>query len=1020
MPELDRRDFLKLVGVSAGSAAAAGCADHVEKLIPYVVQPEEITPGNPVVYASTCTECPAAYGLHVKTREGRPIKLEGNPAHPVNRGKLCARAQASIERTYSPDRFEGPMRRNDAGDLEPISWDEALQVVADAIGRAPAKTHVLGGDPGPLASAAIDAFVDAIGGGGRTIYQPFANEALRAAAQSVYGVAGEPVFSLEGADLVIDFGSEALDTGHSPVEHTRQWAAGRDVDAHRDGGTRLVYVGSRLSVTASASDEWLPARPGSEGLLALALAKAAVEAGAPGDPDVAAAVAGADIAAAAAASDVPVEEIRRVGRALARARSAVALPPGSAVASRRAVGANAAVLVLNRVLGGHGVTVAPTEPTGRYADVLALVKAMQDGKVGVLLVHDANPSYSLPSASGFDDALGNVGLLVSFSTALDETSAAAGIVLPAHAPMESWGDRVARPGLRGIVQPTLRPLFDTRAVPDALDGIRRALGGDAAEGLGSGDFQATVKASLSGDGRADLMRGFVESPVVAAPAAGEVTVDVAAPVFTGDGDLTLVAFPHSFLGDGAGASLPLLQEIPDPVTSVAWDSWAEISLATAERFGVEMGDIVTVTTSAGSADVAVVPRGGIRDDVLAIPTGQGHRVGYFASKAGQGLGGTPRGVNVLDLLPADGVDETGGRAFLTEKAHVATTGRFRRLPVLQFNDNKRGRQLGEVLTLAALTAAPEAPAAAGHGEGHEGGGHEGAEREHLVPYDPADDAANAQYEATFDEKGEASAKASPYRWGMTVDIDKCTGCSACISACYVENNVPRVGEEETRNVRQMAWIRIDRWVGEGEADLGTGREFYHANSEKLGDTDVRNSPMFCQHCGTAPCEPVCPVIATYHNEEGLNGMIYNRCIGTRYCANNCPYKVRRYNYFDNQIGGTPSMSKWPSPMELGLNPDVTVRGQGVMEKCTMCIQRIQYGRQQARNAGHAVIPDGAVQTACQQTCPSDAISFGNLRDDASAVSRKADSKRGYHALQVLNTRPAVTYLSKVDRGGLEG
>jgi Fe-S-cluster-containing dehydrogenase component len=433
---------------------------------------------------------------------------------------------------------------------------------------------------------------------------------------------------------------------------------------------------------------------------------------------------------------------------------------------------------------------------------------------------------------------------------------------------------------------------------------------------------------------------------------------------------------------------------------VLWESWAEISVATAARLGAENGDILKLTTAAGELEVAAFVRGGIRDDVIAIPTGQGHSVGRYASKEDNGMPGVARGVNVSSVL-SGATDEAGGQAWLTEKVSVANTGKHRRLPMLQFSDNKRGRQLGEVTTLAALN---------GHEEHAE---HHGAHEIHK-PYEPAADAADAQYAATFQARGEKSVKESAYRWGLTVDLDKCTGCSACITACYVENNIPVVGELEVRNVRPMTWLRIDRWIGDGFTDFPNemGRIQIAPSGEKLGEVDVRNAPIMCQHCGAAPCEPVCPVIATYHNEEGLNGMIYNRCIGTRYCANNCPYKVRRYNYFDNQI------ERWPSPMELGLNPDVTVRGQGVMEKCTFCVQRIQFARQEAKNAGgfEAVIADGAVQTACQQTCPSHAITFGNLRDDASAVSRKADSKRAYHALHVLNTRPAVTYLSKVVRG----
>ncbi len=1017
MPETSRRDFLKIVGVSAGAAAASGCYDHVEKLIPYVVQPEEITPGNPVYYASTCQECPVGCGTHVTTREGRPIKIEGNPDHPINRGALCAKAQASVARTYHPDRFHGPMGRGETGDLESTSWDDAIAALAEAIARAPGRAHVLGGHTGDTLSGLIDRFASATGAK-RTIYEPLVDETLREATRRVFGVASEPVFDLSGADLIVDFGSEVLDTGLSPVEHQRQWAQARDVADHSDGGARLVYVGPRLSVTASAADEWLPAKPGSEGLVAAALASVASG--------------GSDVAGAAKASGIPAATLTRLGRALAGAKSPVALPPGAALSSRRGVATSAAVLNLNQAIGavGRGMTVPPAEGTAKnrssYRDGLALVKAMEAGEVDVLLIHDANPVYNLPASAGFEAALAKVGTVVSFATAADETAAKAHLVLPDHAPLETWGDARPRPGIRGLVQPTIRPLYDTRALGDTLLDVGRAMGEAVAAKLPTGSFRSLLEDAWAGVGlRTALKNGgvFEATPSAATGAAGA-GAELAEPLLTGEGDYVLLAFPHSLLGDGRGAALPVLQEIPDPVTSVAWDSWAEISLATAEKLDVESGDVIAIQTSAGTLEVAVYPRGGIRDDVVAVPMGQGHTVGYFASKEGQGLPGMARGVNVSDLLPAQ-VDEGGGRAWLTERATLTKTGRHRRLPAMQTEDNKRQRQLGEVVTLAALAEMGDAhagghgEAASGHGEpagDHDGGHGGGHDQPHEIrePYDPADDAADQELEDTFfDQK---SIKASDYRWGMTVDLDKCTGCSACIAACYVENNIPVVGEDETRRVRQMAWIRIDRFVGDGDRkELIPGRAFMGPNHEQLGDTDVRNSPMFCQHCGAAPCEPVCPVIATYHNEDGLNGMIYNRCIGTRYCANNCPYKVRRFNYFDNQL------TKWPEPMRLGLNPDVTVRGQGVMEKCTMCVQRIQHGRQEAKSAGEATIPDGSVQTACQQTCPSGAIEFGNLRDDDSAVSKKADDpKRGYHALHVLNTRPAVTYLAKVVRGPVEG
>lgn len=1005
MPELDRRNFLKLVGASAGAAAAAGCSDHVEKLIPYVVQPEEITPGNAVIYASTCRECPAACGLHVRTREGRPVKLEGNPDHPVNRGKLCARGQTGIGRSYHPDRFPGPMKRNAAGALDPVSWSDALAEIAAAIGRAPGKTFVLGGEVGPTLSRLIDGFGQAVGVGGRTVYEPLAPEALREAARAAFGVASVPVFDLTDADFVLDFGSDFLESGPSPTEHARQVADARDIAKRGAETARLVSVSSRLSLTTGNADDWLAARPGTEGIVALALARVALENGAGGSEHQAllgTLLAGFGAEEAAKQADVAAADLVRVGKALARAKRAVALPPGAALASRRAVDTAAAVLLLNHVVGavGRGVVLppAPELPQPSYHDVLALVEAMKAGNVGVLLVHDSNPVYSLPRAAGFAEALGRVPLVVSFASAADETTAQAHFVLPDHTPLESWGDAAPRPGVRSLIQPTLRPLYDTRALGDTLLDLGRAVGPAAAAALPQGSFRGVLEAAWAGeDWTAALARGGVFAAMPSSPVAlssDVATLEVVAPKLTGDGSHVLLAFPHGFLYDGRGANLPWLQEIPDTVAKVSWSSWAEVSIRTAEALGVEDGDVLSVETSAGRIEAQVLVRGGIRDDVVAIPMGQGHTVGHWASRAADGEPGVARGVNVADVLTA-GVDERGGRAWLTEQATLAKTGAHRRLALLQFSDNQRERQLAEAVSLVGLLEGKHGEA---HGAeaGHAEGGH-GETHEMRIPFDAAKDA----------------HPDSDYRWGMTVDLDRCTGCSACVAACYVENNIPLVGEEEVRRVRPMMWLRVNRMVGAGEVEFVGGREHPLESREKLGDTDIRHLPMMCQHCGAAPCEPVCPVIATYHNEEGLNAMVYNRCIGTRYCANNCPYKVRRFNYFDNQI------LRWPEPMRLMLNPDVTVRGQGVMEKCTFCVQRIQTARQPAKDQGRP-IGDGEVVTACQQACPTSAIHFGNLRDPASTVSKVAADERGYHALHTLNTRPAVTYLAKVRRGPVEG
>ena len=593
MPDLDRRDFLKLVGAGAGAAASAACSDPVENLIPYVVQPEEVTPGIPVVYASTCRECPAACGLHVTTREGRPIKLEGNPEHPINQGKLCARGQAGIGRTYHPDRYEGPVSRAADGTATAISWDDGVAKLGEMLRASRGKVAVLGASRGPTIDGVIDAVV-AGAGGKRVVYQPFGNEALRAATKAVFGVAALPIVDVSGADLVLDFGSDFLDSWVSPTEHSGQFADAQDLGKHENGGARLVSISPRMSLTASNADQWIPAAPGSEGALALALARAvhgaarvSVEAG------IESALAKADIAGAVAAAGIERSAFDALVQRLASAKAAVALPPGVAATGTRAVAANAAVLVLDAVLGAIGTRiVVPTEadaqPAAGLAEIEALVADMRAGRVDVLLVHDSNPVYSLPASVGFADALAQVKLVVAFAPLADETSERAGLSLPDHTPLESWGDAAPRAGVRSLVQPTIRPLWDTRAIGDTLLSAGRAAG---FAGLPDGDTRSLVEAAWSGSNfRAALSRGgeFGAAPKGAPSAAGGAAgLDYAPAAIEGKGDLMLVAYPHSMLADGSGAALPWLQEIPDPVMKLAWWSWAEVSKATGKKLGPE-------------------------------------------------------------------------------------------------------------------------------------------------------------------------------------------------------------------------------------------------------------------------------------------------------------------------------------------------------------------------------------------------------------------------------------------------
>jgi molybdopterin-containing oxidoreductase family iron-sulfur binding subunit len=709
-----------------------------------------------------------------------------------------------------------------------------------------------------------------------------------------------------------------------------------------------------------------------------------------------------------------------LGVALLAADQPVALPPGVALTSRSAMATTSAVLILNAVVGAIGKTIF-VAPDGDAADRVAsfremnqLVKRMKDGSISLLLIHDSNPVYSMPADSDFATALENVGFVISTASGPDETSERADLILPDHTPMESWGDHAPRPGVRSLIQPTIRPLYDTRAFGDTLIESARAMGEETAAQLPSGSFRTVLEEAWSDtDFRAALAAGGVFDEATEAGAVtlatGVSSLSFKEPRFEGEGSFVLLPVPSQLLYDGRSANLPWLQETPDPVMKVTWQSWAEISHASAEAMGVEYGDVLAVRTSSGEVELPVVPRGGIRDDVIAIAIGQGHNVGFYASRVEDGKPGGTRGVNVISILPAL-TDESGGRAWLAARAAVSATGAHRRIAKTQEFDNKRGRQLGESVSLLALAEGAK-PAeshgksnghgdehADGHGDGHAGG--HGESHEIRKPFDPVDD----------------STEASEYRWGMAIDLDRCNGCSACVVACSIENNVLTVGEEMVLLDRQMQWLRIERFVGDGYQELVTGRNL-PTDHEELGNTDIRHSPMLCQQCGAAPCEPVCPVYATYHNPEGLNGMVYNRCIGTRYCSNNCPYKVRRYNWYDYAIENI------HEPMNLMLNPDVTVRGQGVMEKCTFCVQRIENGRQLAKDEKRP-IADGEVTPACAQTCPTQAITFGNLKDEESAASKQADAgeARAYHSLHFLNTRPAITYLAKVrrDTEGTEG
>jgi anaerobic selenocysteine-containing dehydrogenase/Fe-S-cluster-containing dehydrogenase component len=988
---IDRRKFLTVLGVTGGGVAMlSGCStDRIQKLVPYLVQSEDQVPGLPTIYASTCTECAAGCGLHVRTREGRAIKLEGNPDHPVNKGKLCSLGQSALQSLYHPSRLKGPMARNAAGALAPVTWDVAIATLAEKAAQATGKVAVISGSPRGTFSTLLSDWAGALGG--RVVrYQPFDHEAVRAANLQVFGVDQLPTHDFSAARHIVSFGADFLESWLAPVENQRGFAEARDPSSGE--AAKFVAFAPRLSLTAMNADEWHITRPGGEAAVALAMANVILSerSGAPADANgLRGVLAKYTVEMASQASGIGPEEIRRAAREFASASPSLAVAGGIGSQHRGAIELCAAVNLLNYIAGNVGKTVnfgADPDHGDGYGAMLQLVQAMEQGQVVMLLVHEANPAFSLPQSVGFLDHLKKVPFKVSTSLYLDETSSACDLIIPNHHALERWDDSRPRAGIHGMLQPVMEPVFrpgadhaGTMATGDVLLKVSQKAGGPLAR-FSAPTFEDYLKASFAtahGGGdpawRAALQKGGVFDPAPSvAPrlAAGAGQAGFTPPEFDGTGDFFFATFA-SVYRDGRGANRPWLLELPDPVTKITWHSWVEIHPETARAMNVKEGEILRLTSPAGSIEAPAYVHAGIHPNTVAVPLGLGHTE--------YGEWGSGRGVNPLNLLSAR--DGQGFLPYLGTKVAVAKTGSWIKVAKTEGNPRQLGRGIANAMPIAAVKRGLTLEQFE-RGEGH-------GEPEINTPLE-------VEALKGFRESQQQQIKHGEYarehpQWGMTIDLARCTGCSACVVACYSENNIPWVGEDEVRRGREMSWMRIERYWEGGD------------NGQPL---EGRVIPMLCQHCGNAPCEPVCPVYAAYHTADGLNGQVYNRCVGTRYCSNNCPYKVRYFNWFAY------GKKAFPQPLNFQLNPDVVVRARGVMEKCTFCIQRIRGAQNQARLQDRA-LEDGEFTSACAQACPSDAIVFGNRADPTSRVSRSAEDKRGYHVLEELNTRPAITYLAKV-------
>jgi anaerobic selenocysteine-containing dehydrogenase/Fe-S-cluster-containing dehydrogenase component len=991
-----RREFLKVLGVSTAATAAVGCGTgEVEKLIPYLVSPDNTVPGVSNYYATTCRECAAGCGLIVEVRDGRAIKAEGNPEHPVNRGALCARGQSSLQALYNPDRFRGPMKREGAA-LVPTTWDDAIGILAQKLGEAKSRNqgskvafinqHEQGSFP-----ALLDQVLAGYGAPAHLSYDAEAPVAVAAANRAAYGTSW-PHHDLAAAELIVSFAADFLDGWGVPVPQQLAFAEAR---GKVEGAPRFIYVGARRTLTGLNADSWIPARPGSE----LAIVNALLGRG--------------SLASAAEQAGVAVSLLEGL-RDEVRDASASAIIGGGYTANSGELAA--AVAELNRQRGNVGKTIFPDRGLNAFdgvaslADVRALTQRMNSGDVQLAMVRGANPAYTTPPSLGFAAAFAKVPFKVAFSSIPDETTALCDLILPDHHGLESWGDAEPVRGTLSLQQPVMDPVFDSRSTADVLLAVAKSDPALASR-FRAADYRAWIADRIGGNAalRTALPTALTRGSVLTRTSSTARVAPAAAPA--GTGDYHLVTYLSPTLGDGRGANKPWLQELPDPVTKICWQTVVEMHGETASALGVQDGDLVTVTTDAGTLTAPALIYLGIRPDTIAVMVGrgQGEAAGRYAVA----------GENAYALGAVAEDSRTGAAVYGATKASVAKARGNNRLVTTEGSGRQHGRNIAQATSVAALLAGKNAV------EHHHFDGQASTEFEPGLRSPTANDAQGVFGVPGSKDKGQYDPEhwsgAAKRRWAMTIDLSKCTGCSACVTACYAENNIPTVGADWQGPVllpdrtgfganitrsREMAWIRLERYYELDREPRDVKFDPAHP------DFETRFIPMMCQHCGNAPCEPVCPVYATYHAPNGLNVQVYNRCVGTRYCSNNCPYKVRYYNWFGY---GDPSRTQYafPEPLHWQLNPDVTVRQKGIMEKCTFCVQRIKEAENRVALEGREMEPD-EFTTACAQACPSRAIVFGDAADENWSVAKWAKDRRAYHVFEELNTYTAVVYLQKVN------
>jgi molybdopterin-containing oxidoreductase family iron-sulfur binding subunit len=977
-----RRDFLTLMGASVGLAGLGGCIRMPEeKLAPYARRPVGRSPGVPVTYATAMEIGGVAQGLLVTCVDGRPVKIEGNPLHPLNQGATDAIAQASILDLYDPDRSRGVIRRVN-GERTESSWEEFARWAKGVFKGGRGQVCVLSGVSGSPSLAGMRQRLDKATGG--TVW-------LDCGPLDYDGT--EWVTELSRAKVIVALDADLFGGGDPlAIKYARDFAAARVGTA-----SRLYVVEPAFTITGACADHRRPVRAGLIGAVAAQLARAL---------DV-------DNDGKEVASGVDASFVRRVAADLKAnpGRSVVVAGP------RQPPGVRDLAAAINQRLGNIGKTIVhyPVFVADRHVSGSPLAgfgACLEDlcrhGGVNALVILGGNPVYSAPPGFRLAKAIQEIPNTIHLSLYEDETSQLCQWHLSEAHYLEAWGDARTYDGTLSVAQPTIEPLFDGRSAIEAL----ALLTGDQA-GIDGGGYEIvrrTCRELLGREFSEWNWKKWLADGLVAGTAwkLGNSVVDymsIEEPGLTKEPEgLDLVFFTDPKVYDGRFANNGWLQEMPDPMTRLTWGNAALISPGTAERLGVESDDVVALEADGVEVRVPVLIQPGTADGVIGLALGYGRTA---AGSVGNGVG-----QNAYLLRTSENMGWRSG-------VKVRPTGEKYKLATVQDHHvidrvgkeaiRVRVPELVHEVTLEQLRAKPQAadrPARSIYDEHPMSGGVAGE-------VDPA-----------------GMPKHDRHRWGMAIDLSACTGCGACVVACQAENNIPIVGKEQVLHGREMHWIRVDRYFVEPSPPgtrlrvpipKGEGRQSPATSHSPLAAVRSVHQPVPCMQCENAPCEEVCPFGATTHSQEGLNMMTYNRCVGTRYCSNNCPYKVRRFNFFDYNCGTlkdlyVPNLLRRPISelLRMQKNPDVTVRMRGVMEKCTYCIQRIEAARIAAKREGDRPIADGEIRTACQQVCPARAIVFGDLNDKKSRVSQVQALGRSYGLLdRELNTKPRTRYLARV-------